>query len=373
MAWAYERLPLVSAPLEGLRVVELAGLGPVPHAASVLADFGADVIRVERPAERGAALRSPVPCFHRVVTADLTLPAERDGVLTLIDRADVLLEGFRPGVAERLGVGPDACCERNPYLIYGRMTGWGQDGPLAATAGHDINYLALTGFLHAIGDAGSVPPPPLNLVGDFGGGSMVVLVGVLAALWERTQSGRGQVIDAAIVDGVGLIGQMVWALRGAGVWHDERTSNLLDGAAPFYSTYLCSGGGFVAVGALEPQFYAALLDGLGLEASELPTRDSREAWPELRRRFAEAFAGRTRDEWASVFAGTDACVTPVLRFDEVPSHPHHVARRSFAERDGVVQPAPAPRFSRTPAEAPRSAPVPLGEVVAEWSGSGRQP
>lgn len=357
----------MSGPLVGLRVVELAGLGPVPHAASVLSDLGADVIRVSRPAGRGPALAGVVPCSHRVVTADLRVPGDRDGVLSLVYCADVLLEGFRPGVAERLGVGPDVCCGRNRRLIYGRMTGWGQTGPLASSAGHDINYLALTGFLHAIGDADSLPAPPLNLVGDFGGGSMLLLVGVLAALWERASSGLGQVVDAAIVDGIGLIGQMVWALRGAGVWRDERGANLLDGAAPFYRTYACADGKFVAVGALEPQFYAALLDGLGLSAGELPSRDDRSAWPELIDRFAEVFAGRTRDEWVSIFAGTDACVTPVLRFDEVPSHPHHAARNSFVDRDGVVSPAPAPRFSRTVADGAAPVEASIGGIIAEWS------
>jgi alpha-methylacyl-CoA racemase len=363
----------MAGPLSGLRVVELAGLGPAPHAAMVLADLGADVVRVERPASPRAAsprTRDQMLRGRRTVAADLKDAADRDGVLALADHADVLLEGFRPGVAERLGVGPQDCLARNPRLVYGRMTGWGQDGPLAPRAGHDINYLSLTGALHAIGRPGEPPVPPLNLVGDFGGGSMFLVTGVLAALWERTRSGRGQVVDAAMTDGISVLLQMTWSFRGMGVWSDERGANLLDGGAPFYDTYECADGRFVAVGAIEPQFYAALLAGLGLTVAGLPSRDDRAAWPELRRRLAAAFASRPRDAWAEVFAATDACVTPVLRFDEVAAHPHNAHRRTITDLDGVPQPAPAPRFSRTPPgtpAAPPTGPLALESVRAQWA------
>jgi alpha-methylacyl-CoA racemase len=365
----------MAGPLTGLRVVELAGIGPAPHAAMVLADLGADVVRVERrrTGKRSGAARDQVLRGRRVVAADLKDPVDQDAVLALVDHADVLLEGFRPGVAERLGLGPDDCLARNPRLVYGRMTGWGQDGPLAPRAGHDINYLSLTGGLHAIGRAGERPVPPLNLVGDFGGGSMLLLTGVLAALWERERSGRGQVVDAAMVDGIGLLLQMTWSLRGMGMWSDERGANLIDGGAPFYDTYECADGRHVAVGAIEPQFYEALLSGLGLgdgaADGDLPDRDDPANWPELRKRIGAAFASRTRDEWAMAFDGTDACVTPVLRFDEVAAHPHAAARDTVVELDGVPQAAPAPRFSRTapvvPA-APPAEPVDLDSVLTRW-------
>src|ERR1700691_852741 len=291
-------------PLTGLRVIELAGLGPAPHAAMVLGDLGADVVRVERPATafdpaRGRTdytLRS-----RRSVAADLKTSAGRDLVLRLVAKADVLLEGYRPGVAERLGVGPQDCHAVNPALVYGRMTGWGRDGPMAARAGHDINYISLTGALHAIG-AGERPAVPLNLVGDFGGGSMFLVAGVLAALWERERSGTGQVVDAAMVDGAGVLLQMVWAFRGAGAWTDERSANLLDGGAPFYDTYTCADGRWIAVGALEPQFYAALLKGLGLDGEDLPPQLDPSGWPQLRARFTAVIVTRTRDEWTEVFA-----------------------------------------------------------------------
>jgi alpha-methylacyl-CoA racemase len=356
--------------LNGLRVVELAGIGPGPHAAMVLADLGADVVRVVRGESEPVPvdpLADPLLRGRRVVTADLKEPAGRAAVLSLVDNADVLIEGFRPGVAERLGVGPEVCLARNPRLVYGRMTGWGQHGPLSTAAGHDINYLGLTGALHAIGRAGEPPVPPLNLVGDFGGGSMLLLTGVLAALYERERSGLGQVVDAAMVDGVAMLLQLAWGLRAAGAWSDERGSNLLDGAAPFYDTYECADGRYVAVGALEPKFYASLLAGLGLAPGEVPDRADPAGWPALRSRFAAAFATRTRDEWVAAFAGTDACVTPVLRFDEVAGHPHVAARGSVVEVDGLTQAAPAPRFSRTPAGEPvASRAADVADVVAQW-------
>jgi len=363
----------MSGPLDELRVVELAGLGPAPHAAMILADLGADVVRVDRPVA-GFTLAGGKPDYllrsRRSVTADLKADSGRDLVLRLAAKADVLLEGFRPGVAERLGVGPGHCHAVNPRLVYGRMTGWGQNGPMAARAGHDLNYISLTGALHAIGPADGPPAVPLNLLGDFGGGSMFLVTGVLAALWERQRSGRGQVVDAAMVDGVSVLAQMMWAFRGTGTWSDERGVNLLDGGAPFYGTYACADGRWIAVGALEPQFYARFLAGLGLDGADLPDRRDRSGWPRLRARFAEVIASRPRDEWTRIFAGTDACVTPVLAFGEVTGHPHMAARESVIPVDGIEQAAPAPRFSRTPPGRPTAPPVPgsdTGSVLADWT------
>lgn len=364
-----------AGPLAGLRVIELAGIGPGPHAAMVLADLGADVVRVERPARRGLQIGEHgapdvVLRGRRSVVANLKEAEGRALVLELATRADVLIEGMRPGVAERLGVGPDTCLGLNPALVYGRITGWGQDGPLAHEAGHDINYIGLTGALYAMGRAGQTPPPPLNLVGDYGGGSMLLVVGVLAALFERSQSGRGQVVDAAMVDGTAILSQMMMSLRAIGGWRDVRQSNLLDGSSPFYDTYACSDGKFVAVGALEPQFYAALLDGLGIDAEELGGQNDRAGWPVMRERFTELFASKTRDEWAAHFGGTDACVTPVLTYGEASGHPHLAARGTYLEVNGIVQAAPAPRFSRTPCEVPPPAPAgstQAAQVLADWS------
>jgi alpha-methylacyl-CoA racemase len=359
-------------PLVGLRVVELAGIGPGPHAAMLLADLGADVVRVERPAgglqfvpsDKDQLLRG-----RRSIRLDLKDSTDRQTLLALVQRADVLIEGLRPGVAERLGVGPADCQTRNPRLVYARMTGWGQDGPLAERAGHDINYIAVSGVLHAIGSAGGKPVPPLNLVGDFGGGSTFLVMGVLAALWERERSGTGQVVDAAMVDGVSALAQMFWSFRACGLWSDARGTNLLDSGAPFYDTYACSDGRYVAVGALEPQFYAALLDGLGLADAGLPDRSDPATWPVLRQRFAEVFASRSRDEWVAMFDGTDACVAPVLSFAEVPDHPHIAARRTIVTLGGVPQAAPAPRFSRTTPDLPTLPPQPGADpaaILADW-------
>jgi alpha-methylacyl-CoA racemase len=357
-------------PLTGVRVLELAGLGPGPHAAMLLADLGADVVRVERPAGRMLVLAQSqvadqVLRGRRSVTADLK---EGDGlalVQALADRADVLIEGLRPGVTERLGLGAADCLARNPRLIYARMTGWGQTGPWAERVGHDINYLSITGALAAIGRAGERPVVPLNLVGDYGGGSMFCVVGILAALVERAASGRGQVVDAAMVDGVSVLAQMMWALRGQGAWSDEREANLIDGGAPFYDTYTCADGRHVAVGPLEPHFYAAFLTGLGLDPADLPAQYDRSGWPTLRARFAEVLATRNRDEWAAHFDGTDACVTPVLTFGEAPDHPHLAARGTHLTLDDIPQGAPAPRFSRTPAGTPTPARAPGAETGAE--------
>ncbi|MFI5956037.1 CaiB/BaiF CoA transferase family protein [Cryptosporangium sp. NPDC051539] len=357
-------------PLSGLKVLELAGIGPGPHAAMILADLGADVVRVDRPVpgyDPAAGTYDQLLRGRRSIALDLK---DEDGLgrlRQLIAVADVLLEGYRPGVTERLGVGPDDCAAINPRLVYARMTGWGQDGPWAPRAGHDINYISLTGALHAIGRPGERPVPPLNFVGDFGGGSMLVLVGILSALWERERSGQGQVVDAAMVDGTTLLSQMFWSFRGAGIWSDERGANLLDGGAPWYDTYECADGRYVAVGALEPQFWAALI--AGLEVDDLPNRDDRANWPAIRKRFTELFAARTRDEWAAVFEGTDACVTPVLSFGEASSHPHVAARGTVADVNGVPQAAPAPRFSRTPPGIPTPPPGPGAnndEVLRDW-------
>jgi alpha-methylacyl-CoA racemase len=339
-----------TGPLTGLRVVELAGLGPAPYACMLLAELGADVVRIDRPGAASLIVDPEKDALNRSrpsVAVDLKSPGGRDVLLRLLDDADVLVEGLRPGVLERLGVGPDEVLGRNPRLVFARMTGWGQDGPLAERAGHDINYLGLTGALHAIGTADK-PAVPLNIGADFGGGSMFLLVGILAALFERGTSGRGQVVDAAMVDGASSLVTMIYGMLGAGLWQDRRAANLLDGGAPFYDTYACADGRHVAVGALEPQFYAAFVEGLGLTGALPGGQYDLAHWPEHRRRFAEAFATRTRDEWADVFAGTDACVTPVLGLREAPVHPHLAARGTFVEQDGASLPGPAPRFSRTP-------------------------
>jgi alpha-methylacyl-CoA racemase len=356
--------------------VELAGIGPGPHAAMLLADLGADVVRVERPAGRGAEALThsdQLARGRRSVAFDLKDPAGREQLLTLVERADVLIEGYRPGVAERLGLGPAECLARNPRLVYGRMTGWGQEGPWAHTAGHDLNYISITGILHAIGPKDVKPVVPLNLVGDFGGGSMFLLFGIMSALWERERSGAGQVVDAAMVDGASLLAQMMWGWRASGVWSDERDANVLDGGAPYYDTYVCKDGRYFAVGAIEPQFYAVLLERLGLADADLPEQNDRAGWPALRARLAAVFLTRTRDEWAAVFDGTDACATPVLTWAEAGSHPHLAARRTLVTIDGVEQPAPGPRFSRTVPGLP-TPPRPRGadtdDVLADWLGDG---
>ncbi|HET8595247.1 MAG TPA: CaiB/BaiF CoA-transferase family protein [Intrasporangium sp.] len=365
--------PQRSGPLTGVRVVELAGIGPSPFACMLLADLGADVIRIDRPGPSPLPLPMPpdADLLRRgrpSVALDLKHPDGLATALRLVDRADVLIEGYRPGVAERLGLGPDVCLERNPCLVYGRMTGWGQDGPLAQAAGHDNGYIAITGALAAIGSAGGPPQLPLNLVGDFGGGAMYLVVGVLAALLEARTSGRGQVVDAAIVDGTSHLAALVVGMVGGGVWSTRRGTNALDGGLPWYSVYETSDGGWLAVGALEDQFWAVLLDRLGLTQTA-PDRRDPSTWPALRSLLADTFRTRTRDEWAAVFEGTDACVAPVLDFTEAPAHPHLAARRTYVERDGLVQPAPAPRFSRTPGALttpPPTAGSGTREALAAW-------
>ncbi|PRY42370.1 CaiB/BaiF CoA transferase family protein [Umezawaea tangerina] len=356
-------------PLAGLTVVELAGLAPAPFGAMVLADLGADVIRVDRiGGDPGAVPGDPLGRGRRSVAIDIRKPEGADLVLRLVARADVLIEGFRPGVTERLGIGPAHALARNPRLIYGRMTGWGQDGPLADRAGHDINYISVAGALEPIGRAGDPPTVPLNLLGDFGGGGLLLAMGVLAALYERERSGHGQVVDAAMVDGAALLTTFLHGMRAAGGEKGARGTNLLDGGAPFYDVYRTSDDRYVSIGALEEKFYAELLDVLGLAEEELPNRHDPANWPELRARIGAVVATRTRDEWADLADGTDACLAPVLEPAEAPGHPHNVARAAFVDVDGTALPAPAPRFDRTPTGRP-DAPVRPGkhttEVLAE--------
>lgn len=339
-------------PLAGLRVVEFAGLGPGPFAAMVLADMGADIVRVDRVGA-AAALGLKYDVLNRgrrSIALDLKRPEAVEAALRLVERADALIEGFRPGVMERLGLGPDICLARNPRLAYGRITGWGQAGPLAHAAGHDINYIALSGALHAIGTEEGGPAVPLNLIGDFGGGGMLLAFGLVCAVLEARDSGKGQVVDAAMTDGAAALMAMIYGMAGNGQWTDRRQGNLLDGGAPFYGTYRCADGKWVAVGALEPQFYALLLDALDLADPAFRTQSDRSMWPKLRTALADAFARRTRQEWCEALQGSDACFAPVLDLTEAPPHPHNASRGTFVERDGVVQPAPAPRFSRTAAE-----------------------
>ena len=350
--------------LQGVRVVELAGLAPGPFGCMVLADLGADVVRVDRP---GGPLLPPGPLDRgrRTVALDLKTRAGVADLLRLAASADVLVEGYRPGVAERLGFGPAECERINPGLVYARMTGWGQDGPLAARAGHDIDYIAVAGALEPLGRPGEPPHAPINLLGDFAGGGLLLAVGVLAALLERERSGAGQVVDAAMVDGSALLMTFLHGMSAAGAWRGGRGENLLDGGAPFYDTYRTSDGGYMAVGALEPPFFQALLDGLGVPG--VLSQYDEAGWPAMRSLFAERFLSRTRDEWTAVFAARDACVAPVLSPAEAPAHPHNRARRTFLDVDGVTQPAPAPRFGRTPSREPRPpTAVTVAEVLAGW-------
>jgi alpha-methylacyl-CoA racemase len=361
-------------PLSGVHVLELPAIGPAPFCGALLADMGADVVRIDRAT--AVDLGTPVPPRYdfynrnkRSVALDLKSRPAVDAVLRLVRRADILIEGFRPGVAERLGLGPNECLEINPRLVYGRMTGWGQEGPLAQAVGHDINYLALSGALHCIGEKGRPPVPPLNLAADLGGGAMYLAVGVLAALTEARHSGRGQVVDAAMVDGVANLMSAFSAFRQMGEWTSERGENIVDGGAPFYGTYVTRDGKYVAVGAIEGRFYRALAAGMGLDPAQLPPQYDRTTWPQLRERFAEVFMTRTRDEWVATMAGRDACFSPVLNLDEAPVHPHMQARKVFSAFDGVQHPSPAPRFDRTPAALRRRAPAPgqhSAEVLAEW-------
>ncbi|MFC9821308.1 CaiB/BaiF CoA transferase family protein [Streptomyces erythrochromogenes] len=360
-----------SGPLAGVRVVELAGIGPGPFAAMLLADLGADVVRVDRPGGGGLAVDPAYDITNRgkrSVLVDLKSPDGPARVLDLVERADVLVEGFRPGVAERLGVGPAECHARNPRLVYGRMTGWGQEGPLAHTAGHDIAYIAVTGALGMIGNPGEPPAVPANLVGDYAGGSLYLVIGVLAALQHARATGTGQVVDAAIVDGTAHLTAMIHGMMAAGGWQDRRGANLLDGGCPFYGTYETSDGGYMAVGALEQQFYDTFTELLGI-GDRAPARKDIARWGELREAVAARFRTRTREEWTAVFEGTDACVAPVLSLREAPGHPHLASRGTFTDFGGIVQPAPAPRFSATPV-AVTAGPARPGahteSVAADW-------
>jgi alpha-methylacyl-CoA racemase len=339
----------MAGPLSGMRIVELPAVGPVPFLGMLLADLGADVVRIDRlraePLDMGS---TAVGRGRRSVALDLRHPGAAEAVLRLAERSDALIEGFRPGVAERLGVGPDAVLARNPRLVYGRMTGWGQHGPLASTAGHDITYLAVSGLLSGIGPADGPPTPPVNYVGDFGGGAMFLAVGVLAALLHARETGQGQVVDAAMTEGAAYLGTMTRALFAAGAWRDARAANLLDGGAPHYRCYACADGRYVAVGALEQKFWRTLLDRLGLDADTVGSPENSNDWPALTALLADTFATKTRDEWAEIFASRDACVAPVLTLAEAPAHPHNVARAAYAEVAGATVAAPTPRFSATP-------------------------
>lgn len=353
----------MAGPLSGVRVIELAGIGPGPFACMMLADMGADVVRVDRPptstgGELGRLMRndSIVDRGRRSIALDMKDPRGVEVVLKLVERADVLIEGFRPGVTEKLGLGPDICRARNSRLIYGRMTGWGQTGPLAQAAGHDINYISLSGALHAMGELDRPPAPPLNLVGDYGGGGMLLALGVVSALYETQRSGQGQVVDAAMTDGAATLMAAMYGMRAKGFWQDSRESNFLDGAAHFYATYECADGKYVSLGPIEPQFYKQLLALCGIEDPQFLEQWNPSKWPELKRKMAEVIIRRTRDDWCRVLEGTDACFAPILDMTEAPLHPHNVARRTFVEVDGVVQPAPAPRFERTPSELRGPAP-----------------
>ncbi|WP_431922076.1 CaiB/BaiF CoA transferase family protein [Amycolatopsis tucumanensis] len=369
----------MSGPLSGVRVVELGGIGPAPFAAMMMSDLGAEVVRIDRPlgGDLGEHQRHELDLLlrgRRSIALDLKARRGQETVLRLLDRADVLLDPFRPGVAERLGIGPGPVLERNPRLIYGRMTGWGQTGPLATAAGHDINYVALAGPLAAIGRRDTPPPPVLNLVGDFGGGGMVMVVGVLAALLERARSNRGQVIDAAMVDGTAALFASIVGFMNMGVWNGNREDNFLDGGAPYYDSYATADGRYITIGSIEPQFYALLLDRLGLDPGEWP-QDDRSRWPALRVRLTEIFASATRDHWVEVFEGTDVCFAPVLTVDEAMAHPHLKARGTYVTEFGMRQPAPVPRFDRTPGSI-QSPPCSPGEhtrtALADWGFAERE-
>jgi alpha-methylacyl-CoA racemase len=360
-------------PLQGVKIVELAGIGPGPFAGMLLSDMGADIVRIDRAQQVTGDFSKPnlEPLYRgrRSIGVDLKNADGVEAVLRLVENADALIEGFRPGVTERLGLGPDACLARNPRLVYGRMTGWGQDGPLAQAAGHDINYIALAGALAHFGREGSKPTPPINLVGDFGGGGMFLAFGVVCGILEARTSGKGQVVDTAMVDGSAILMTMMWGLKKIGFWDEALGVNVLDTGAPFYDTYETKDGKFVSLGSLEPQFYAELIQRLGLEGEDLPNQMDRSGWPVLRDRFTELFKTKTRDEWVDVFEGSDACFAPVLTMSEATSNEHIKARNTIVQRDGVDQPAPAPRFSRTEPEITTSAPWPgqhTDDALGDW-------
>jgi alpha-methylacyl-CoA racemase len=364
----------MSGPLSGVKVVELAGIGPGPFCAMLLADMGADVVRIDRA--QNVADKIPdhphgdvMNRGRRSIGVDLKNPDGVDTVLRLVETADAFIEGFRPGVTERLGLGPEDCMARNPRLVYGRMTGWGQEGPYAHTSGHDINYIALAGVLNAFGRAGEAPVPPLNLVGDFGGGGLFLAFGIVCAILEAQRSGEGQVIDAAMVDGAAVLSTFIYGLRNIGIWQEERGTNMLDTGAHFYDVYETADGKYVSIGSIEPQFYAELLKHTGLEGEQLPGEMDRSQWPAMKERLAAIFKSKTRDEWCTIMEGTDVCFAPVLSWTEAPEHPHNKQRGTFTEVAGVTQPSPGPRFSRTPGAIRRPPPHPgqhTLEALVEW-------
>ena len=361
-------------PLRGLKIIELAGIGPCPMCAMLLAELGADVVRIDRLTDSGLGI-DMAPQHHLLnrsrpsIAIDLKHPTGTATVLRLVERADALIEGFRPGVTERLGLDPEDCAARNPRLVYGRVTGWGQEGPLARAAGHDLNYIALTGALDAIGRRGAPPTPPLNLVGDYGGGALYLALGVVAALLEARESGNGQTVDAAMIDGAASLMTSAYALRAAGIADGPRGENVLDSGAHYYEVYETSDGRYISVAPVEPKFYAELLDRVGLDIVDVPHSADRADWPESKARLAALFRSRTRDEWRDILEGTDACFAPVLGMDEAHRHPHNAARGTFVERDGIVQPNAAPRFDRTPSAIRCSPPAPgsaTRAVLADW-------
>ncbi|MCW2307820.1 CaiB/BaiF CoA transferase family protein [Rhodobium gokarnense] len=358
-------------PLSGIRIVEFAGIGPGPFAAMLLSDMGADVVRIDRKGGNNtfAIDYDILNRGRRSIELDLKSDEGRATALALVARADGLIEGFRPGVMEKIGLGPDTCLERNPRLVYGRMTGWGQEGPLSGAAGHDINYIALTGVLSAIGVVDGAPVPPLNLVGDFGGGALYLAFGLVCGLLEAKTSGRGQVVDAAIVDGAASLMAMIYGLKANGKWRDERGGNFLDGGAHFYRCYRCADGKWISVGAIEPKFYALLLERAGIDDPAFTAQLDTDAWPDFAEKLDAVFATKTREEWCTLLEGTDACFAPVLDMAEAPRHPHNAARGTFVARDGVVQPAPAPRFSRTPGRVQGPPPTPGADrdaILSDW-------
>lgn len=357
-------------PLAGLRVIEIAGIGPGPFCAMMLSDMGAEVVRIDRKDRAGSGDRKNVlNRGRRSLALDLKKPEAIETVLQMVEKADVLIEGFRPGVMERLGLGPQVCQRRNEKLIFGRMTGWGQTGPLSQSAGHDINYISLAGALHAMGHADRPPAPPLNLVGDFGGGAMYLLCGVLAALIERGSSGKGQVIDAAMTDGTASLTSTFFGLKAMGLWTNDRASNKLDGGAHYYNSYVCSDGKFISIGSIEPQFYALLREKCNIDDPSFDAQQDQSCWPELREKLATLFKTKTRDQWCELLEGSDVCFAPILNLDEAPAHPHNKARNTYTELEGVIQPSPAPRFSRTESEIQGPAAL-VGEhskaVLKDW-------
>ncbi|HKV53658.1 MAG TPA: CaiB/BaiF CoA-transferase family protein [Candidatus Binataceae bacterium] len=360
--------------LSGFRVIELAGIGPAPMCAMLLSDMGADVVRIDRLADAGLGIQvetkfSLLNRGRRSIALDLKRPEATETILRMVEKADALIEGFRPGVMERLGIGPDLCLTRNPRLVYGRMTGWGQEGPLAQAAGHDINYIALSGALHSIGRRGEAPVPPLNLVGDFGGGALYLALGVVAGILEAQKSGKGQVVDVAMVDGVASLMTAIYGMHGAGIWTNERGANMLDTGAHYYDVYETKDGKHISIGSIETKFYQELLERSGLKNEELPRQNDRQSWPKMKERIKALFLTKTRDEWCKVMEGTDICFAPVLSMEEAPEHPHNRLRATFVKQGGVTQPAPAPRFSRTPSAIQGPPAVPgehTEEALGDW-------